>query len=67
MTRTELNNLHKKHLEYLLDNSATDYIIEDRGIDSYKEPTSEFVSSEGGDVVCYRVMGVGPNFRIYIH
>ena len=36
MTRTELNKLHQKHLEYLMDNSPTDYIIEDRGIDTFK-------------------------------
>ena len=67
MTRTELNTLHKKHLEYLMDNSPTDYIIEDRGIDSYKEPCSEFVTSAGGDVTVYRVIGAGPDFKMYIH
>ena len=67
MTRQELNKLHKAHLEYLLNHSATDYIIEDRGIDTFKEPCSEFVSSEGGDVTVYRVIGRGPEFKIYIH
>ena len=67
MTRTELNKLHQKHLEYLMDNSPTDYIIEDRGIDTFKDPCSEFVTSAGGDVTTYRVMGYGPEFKMYIH
>ena len=61
----DLKKLHKQHLEYLMDNSPTDYIIEDRGIDTYREPSSEFVTSAGGDVSVYRVVGAGPDFKLY--
>lgn len=61
----DLKKLHKQHLEYLMDNSPTDYIIEDRGIDTYREPSSEFVISAGGDVIRYMVVGAGPEFKLY--
>ena len=66
MTRSELNKLHQKHLKYLMDNSPTDYIVEDHGIYRGRdEPTSEFVISAGGDVSVYRVIGYGPDFKLY--
>lgn len=61
----DLKKLHKQHLEYLMDNSPADYILEDRGIDTYREPSSEFVISAGGDVIRYMVVGVGPEFKLY--
>ena len=61
----DLKKLHKQHLEYLMDNSPADYILEDRGIDTYREPSSEFVISAGGDVSVYRVVGAGPEFKLY--
>ena len=61
----DLKKLHKQHLEYLMDNSPADYILEDRGIDTYREPSSEFVISAGGDVSVYRVVGAGPDFKLY--
>ena len=61
----DLKKLHKQHLEYLMDNSPADYILEDRGIDTYCEPSSEFVISAGGDVSVYRVVGAGPEFKLY--
>ena len=67
MTREELKKLHQKHMDYMFEHSPVDYIIEDRGIDTFKDPCSEFVTSAGGDVSVYRVMGYGPDFRIYIH
>ena len=67
MTKEELRAIHNAHLTYLLNNSPVDYIIEDRGMDTFKGPCSEFVTSAGGDVTVYRVMGYGPEFKIYIH
>ena len=61
----DLKKLHKQHLEYLMDNSPADYILEDRGIDTYREPSSEFVISAGGDVIRYMVVGAGPEFKLY--
>ena len=57
MTPTEL---HQKHKEYLMENTPTDRIIEDRGIDNYGKTYSEFVTSAGGDVTVYRVYGDYP-------
>ena len=48
-----------------MDNSPADYILEDRGIDTYCEPSSEFVISAGGDVIRYMVVGAGPEFKLY--
>ena len=67
MNTIPVDLLHQKHKEYLLEHTPTDRIIEDRGIDMFKEPCSEFVSSAGGDVTVYRVMGYGPEFKMYIH
>jgi len=60
-----LRELHQKHREYLFEHTPTDRIVEDHGIDNYKEPSSEFVISAGGDISVYRVVGYGPDFKIY--
>lgn len=65
MTREELKKLHQKHMDYMFEHSPADYILEDRGIDTYREPSSDFVISAGGDVITYRIVGVGPEFKIY--
>ena len=43
-----------------MENTPTDRIIEDRGIDNYGKTYSEFVTSAGGDVTVYRVYGDYP-------
>ena len=53
--------LHQKHKEFLLENTPTDCIIEDRGIDNWGGTYSEFVTSAGGDVTVYRVYGEYPS------
>ena len=56
-----MNELHQKHKDFLFSNTPTDRIIEDRGIDNYGSPYSEFVTSAGGDVTVYRVYGKNPS------
>jgi len=50
--------LHELHKKYLMEHTGADKIIEDRGLWGYdKHCFSEFVTSQGGDVVVYRIYG----------
>lgn len=66
MNTIPVNTLHEKHKQYLFEHSPADRIIEDHGIYRGRgKPYSEFVISAGGDINVYRIVGYGPDFKIY--